>query len=63
MADELSSRAATWAKVRSTGFLVGFLVLVVVVLAQATSGGVGQVELVITGLVLVVGLVVIWRPR
>jgi len=63
MAGELSSRAATWVKVRSTGFLVGFLVLVMVVLAGAASGGIGQVELVITGLFLVVGLVVIWRPR
>jgi hypothetical protein len=59
----VSGRVASWARIRSTILLVVFLVLVMVVLTGATGNGLGQQELWITLVVLVVGLVIIWRPR
>jgi hypothetical protein len=59
----MTSRITTWRKIRSTLLLVVFLVLVMMVLTGASNGGVGQWELLITLVVLVAGLVVIWRPR
>ena len=54
---------ASWRRIRSTLFLVAFLVMVILVLVGATDNGVGQQELWITLVALVVGLAVIWWPR